>query len=262
VAWDRIWGSFCDLAMAGGPPHKGTFLEPGTRADIDAQFGRYDAVVEEIGRGIRMATGLRAYPAPEVGWVNVTCTADTMADWLLRAIVMENVAARRAGAVLSLPAAPHFRVEKEVKNVVTVIAKTAHYWLGHLPRAQQQEIGDLFMRMDAECPLLEPDGPGAAEAEPRTLQSALSERIARETGLRHGGRQYVDWLGVECPDVMTAVWMMRALVARNVLARREERSLFVPVAPVSDPDGARVAAAVAFVHRYAVARGVGQQPPR
>jgi hypothetical protein len=22
--------------MAGGPPHKGTFLEPGTRADIDA----------------------------------------------------------------------------------------------------------------------------------------------------------------------------------------------------------------------------------
>ncbi|QHN02942.1 hypothetical protein FTO74_05830 [Granulicella sp. WH15] len=23
VAWDRMWGSFCDLAMAGGPPHKG-----------------------------------------------------------------------------------------------------------------------------------------------------------------------------------------------------------------------------------------------
>src|SRR6185436_2201460 len=21
VAWDQIWGSFCDLAMAGGPPH-------------------------------------------------------------------------------------------------------------------------------------------------------------------------------------------------------------------------------------------------
>ena len=28
VAWDQIWGSFCDLAMAGGPPHKGTLLEP------------------------------------------------------------------------------------------------------------------------------------------------------------------------------------------------------------------------------------------
>ena len=22
VAWDEMWGSFCDLAMAGGPPHK------------------------------------------------------------------------------------------------------------------------------------------------------------------------------------------------------------------------------------------------
>ena len=32
VAWDRMWGSFCDLAMAGGPPHKGRLLEPGTEA--------------------------------------------------------------------------------------------------------------------------------------------------------------------------------------------------------------------------------------
>ena len=37
VAWDEIWGSFCDLAMAGGPPHKGTLLEPGSRAEIDAR---------------------------------------------------------------------------------------------------------------------------------------------------------------------------------------------------------------------------------
>jgi sirohydrochlorin cobaltochelatase len=33
VAWDQIWSSFCDLAMAGGPPHKGKLLEPG---DADA----------------------------------------------------------------------------------------------------------------------------------------------------------------------------------------------------------------------------------
>ncbi|HEY0875377.1 MAG TPA: hypothetical protein VGD94_18015, partial [Vicinamibacterales bacterium] len=24
IAWDQMWGSFCDLALAGGPPHKGT----------------------------------------------------------------------------------------------------------------------------------------------------------------------------------------------------------------------------------------------
>ena len=40
VAWDEMWGSFCDLAMAGGPPHKGMLLEPGTDVDIDAQYGR------------------------------------------------------------------------------------------------------------------------------------------------------------------------------------------------------------------------------
>ena len=29
VAWNEIWGSFCDLAMAGGPPHRGSLLEAG-----------------------------------------------------------------------------------------------------------------------------------------------------------------------------------------------------------------------------------------
>src|SRR4051812_24739333 len=36
VAWNEIWGSFCDLAMAGGPPHKGSLLEPASHAAIEA----------------------------------------------------------------------------------------------------------------------------------------------------------------------------------------------------------------------------------
>ena len=28
VAWEEMWGTFCDLAMTGGPPHKGSLLEP------------------------------------------------------------------------------------------------------------------------------------------------------------------------------------------------------------------------------------------
>src|SRR5215510_16254647 len=107
VAWDQIWGSFCDLAMAGGPPHKGKLLAPGTQAAIDADFDRYDEVAEEISRGIRLATGLRAYVSPNPGWVRVSCPGDAMADWLLRAVTTENVAARRQGAMLDLPAAPH-----------------------------------------------------------------------------------------------------------------------------------------------------------
>ena len=35
VAWHDTWGSFCDLAMAGGPPHKGKLLMAASRAAID-----------------------------------------------------------------------------------------------------------------------------------------------------------------------------------------------------------------------------------
>src|SRR3954467_12043209 len=54
VAWDEIWGSFCDLAMAGGPPHKGRLLQPGTLADTEAAPERYAEVVTEICRGVQM----------------------------------------------------------------------------------------------------------------------------------------------------------------------------------------------------------------
>jgi len=201
VAWDEIWGSFCDLAMAGGPPHKGTFLGPGTEDEIDADFDGYDAAAEEICRGISMVTGMRAYPSPTVGWVRVTCPGDAMAGWLMRAAIMENVAARREGAILELPAAPHFRLAKEIKNVVTVAAKTTHYWVGHMPAEQQQAIAQLFIEHERPLPLVQLDFARGAEA----------------------------WHGVDGGSVARAVWMMRALVAGNVLARREGTTVFVPV---------------------------------
>ena len=247
VAWDRIWGSFCDLAMAGGPPHKGALLEPGTQAKIDAQFGRYDEVVEEICRGVKMVTGLRAYPSPTPGWVSVTCRGDAMAGWLVRAIVMENVAARHAGAVLEVPAAPHFRIDKEIKNVITVIAKTCHYWAGHMPHDQQRAIGELFAAMALEAPLLEPERSGEAARPNADREAALAAAIEKRTGLRRSDRHYEGWLGLECLDVRSAVRMMRALVASNILARREGTTLFVPINASTDPDGCRVASAVAEV---------------
>jgi sirohydrochlorin cobaltochelatase len=254
VAWDQMWGSFCDLAMAGGPPHKGMLLEPGTEADIDADYGRYDEVVDEICRGIRMVTGLRSYMAPTPGWVCVTCLGDGMAAWLVRAIVMENVAARRRGAILELPAAPHFRLEKEIKNVITVIAKTCHYWLGHMPREQQQAVAELLVTMAGESPLVEPDLSGADHS--RELAERIAASILRETGLRRSNHQYAGWLGVECASVRMAVWMMRALVATNVLSRREGTVLFVPVNTATDPQGTIVARALQRVLRCASARGV------
>ena len=256
VAWDQMWGSFCDLAMAGGPPHKGMLLEPGTESEIDADYGRYDEVVEEICRGIRLVTGLRSYMSPTPGWVCVTCLGDGMAGWLLRAIVMENVAARCRGAVLELPAAPHFRLEKEIKNVVTVIAKTCHYWLGHIPREQQQAIAELFVTMAGESPLIEPQfsSPGAA-GNGIGPSDGLAGLILRDTGLRASEHHYDGWLGLECLTVRSAVWMMRALVATNVLSRREGTVLFVPLNTATDPRGTIVARAVQQIHRCASVRG-------
>ena len=256
VAWDQIWGSFCDLAMAGGPPHKGKLLEPGTQAAIDADFDRYDEVAEEICRGIRLATGLRAYVAPDPGWVAVTCHGDAMAGWLVRAIVMENVAARRRGAILEVPAAPHFRLEKEIKNVITVVAKTSHYWLGHIPVDQQRAIADLFNTMAGESPLVEPDFSNGVATKSRELAARIAAQIQRTTNLQESTQRYAGWIGIECPSVRVAVWMMRALVAANVLARREETSLFLPVNSTTDPRGTIVAGAVARVHQCAIARGV------
>jgi sirohydrochlorin cobaltochelatase len=175
-------------------------------------------------------TGLRAYVSLEPGWVSVSCPGDAMPQWLVRAITMENIAARRRGSVLDLPAAPSFRLETEIKNVVTVMAKTSHYWLGHIPPDQREAIGVLFAQMSRESPLVEPVYAGAD----------------RPPG----------WLAIQTPGVPVAVWMMRALVAGNVLSRREGSTLLVPLNPDVDPDGAVVSRAVDRVRRLAVVRGI------
>lgn len=137
-AWDKIWGSddpdspFCELALAGGPPHRGSLLEPALPAAVAAAPEAYARVVAELARAIGMVTGLRATPDAAPGWVGVECDSEDMAVWLLRAIVVENVCVRREGRVLLLPAGPDFRLEAELKNVVTALAKTHHYWKEHL----------------------------------------------------------------------------------------------------------------------------------
>lgn len=250
VAWDRIWRSFCDLALAGGPPHRGSLLRPATPSEETDV--RYRGVVEEICRGVRLVTGLRAYESPVRGWVQVDCHTEEMAGWLLRALTAENIAARAEGLALALPAGPDFRVDKEIKNVVTSIAKTCHYWLDHMPPAQHGAIADLFVTLSREAPLIEPAWT-SHRAEIDTLANAAADSIRRETGLPVEQRRAPDALGVACGSVRTAIWMMRALIVGNVLARREDRTVLVPLDAARDPDGTRVATAVIHVHRLAVA---------
>lgn len=258
VAWNQMWGSFCDLAMAGGPPHKGTLLEPASASDIDAQPRRYRAVVDEICRGITMVTDLSAERSPNPGWVRVECLGEGMAQWLLRAIVMENVSARADGEALDVPAGPHFRVEKEIKNVVTVMAKTCHYWMEHTSYGQRRAIAHLLEAVNRKTPLVEPP---ASSAGPRRdgqheAFTRMAEAIRLETGLGASNLRYAGWIGVECPSVRAAIWMMRTMVVSNVLSRREGTVLFVPIDPVHDPGGDRVVNILARTRRLALFKGV------
>lgn len=251
VAWDQMWGSFCDLAMAGGPPHKGKLLEPGTQADIEAEPEKYRKVTDEICRGIYTVTGLGAEASTHPGWIQVDCESSGMAAWLYRAIVMENVSARFEDTAIALPAGPHYRIEKEIKNVITSIAKTSHYWLDHMSTSQQQTIGNMFARMENESPIVHPAFGHAATG---ALRRSMGEAIEKATGLKASSRIYDGWLGIECPSVKGAIWIMRTLAAINVLARREETILFVPLNPVSDPTGEMVVRPVIRVHEFAAAR--------
>jgi sirohydrochlorin cobaltochelatase len=112
-------------------------------------------------------------------------------------------------------------------------------------------------------PFVEPDLSGAGElpagSEPHRddeLAATIAALIRRDTGLQASNHRYVGWLGVDCPSVRFAVWMMRALVASNVLSRREGTVLFVPGNRAADPDGTIVANTVGRVYRYASARGL------
>ena len=258
VAWQDIWVTFCDLAMAGGPPHKGSLLTAGSREEIDADPDRYGRVVEEICRGIVMVTELKAAASPVPGWVRVECGSTVTAGWLARAIVMENVSARCEGTSLDLPARPGYRLEKEIKNVITVMAKTCHYWLDHMSAAQQREIGDLFVTITSESPLIQPAVAGhdfRADTDP-SLRRKIADSIRESTGLMPSGVSCDGWLGVVCPTAKAAIWMMRAMMVSNVFARREESVLYVALDPVNDPGGDIVAKVTSRVHGFARVRGV------
>lgn len=132
AAWNEIWTDFCDLALAGGPPHRGTLLEPGNPKVIEENPEAYEKVLQELERGIRMVTGLEPIRPDFPGWIGMVCDSEEMALWLLRAIVVENVSVRREDNILYFPAGADFRLDKEIKNVITVVAKTNHYWQEHL----------------------------------------------------------------------------------------------------------------------------------
>lgn len=246
VAWGEIWTTFCHLALAGGPPHRGKLLGPVSAADVAAAPEAQQAVVAELERAIRLTVALPLAAAQRPGWVGIACDDGATAAWLQRAIVAENVIARRDGATLFVPAGPTFRIEKELKNVVVSLAKSCHYLLDHADQDQR------------------PRGDGPRLVEPATAEEIGTARevyeaaaarlvamIRERTPLDVLCDEYIGWLGLDCATEEAAVWLLRAVAVDDVLVRREESRLYVPISiDPSMPDAIeRTAAAVANAWR-------------
>ena len=129
IDWGNMWDSFCVLAQEGGPPHRGDLLAAPHKPDTTSEA--YQLAVTEIARGIWEVAELTAVPATP-GWLQILCQSETQARWLAEAIVDENVQARHEGSYLFVPVGDQFRLKKEIKNVITAVAKTSHYWQEHL----------------------------------------------------------------------------------------------------------------------------------
>jgi sirohydrochlorin cobaltochelatase len=190
-------------------------------------------VVEEIQRGISLVTRLSVLPAAG-SWIGVQCRSVGMAGWLVRAIVMENIQARHDAEILFLPAGPDFRLAREIKNVITAAAKTCHYWTDHMTAEQHESIDAMIANHRIDSELLEPALTGDVEADAdgyRKIVDEMTREITSRTGRVCFAHRYVGWIGIDCPSIRTAIWMMRALTVENILARREDMVLFLPVHP-------------------------------
>jgi len=139
--WGSMWTSYCELGLYGGAPHRGE--ADALTAEVDPQplNAEMEAVQETI-RGIYETTGLEAEPA-EAGWIAVTCNSTKMAAWLCATIIMENVEARCARERLLLPASPDFTLQDQIKSVITVVAKTNHYWQAHINGTYSPQIDSM-----------------------------------------------------------------------------------------------------------------------
>src|SRR5437773_983444 len=132
--WGSMWTTFCELALYGGPPQRGP--ESPLRAPTNPADSGHEMLVE-MQRGIWETTGLYA-ESIEPGWLAVTCESPTMAAWMCAAIILENVDARVEEERLVLPAGLDYQLKDEVKSIITVVAKTHHYWQAQVTGAAER----------------------------------------------------------------------------------------------------------------------------
>lgn len=129
VAWNKMWNTFCYLAVEGGPPHRGTKLIGRGKANDPSQKKYTDAVAEII-RAYKLLIPYKA-THHATGWITIKLHTANMARWFATIINEENVECKREGNIIFLPVNDDYVLEKEIKNVVTVVTKAYHYWRDH-----------------------------------------------------------------------------------------------------------------------------------
>ena len=134
---------FGELALSGGPPLRGSLLEPVSPKEALSDLDRYGDVLQELASGITTETGLFVVMSRTPGWIGVQCDSEEMAIWVLRGMIAENVIVRREGSVLYLPASPKYTLESEIKDVVTAYTKVFHYWNEHIAPLDEEHDHDV-----------------------------------------------------------------------------------------------------------------------
>lgn len=129
VEWDQMWDTFCVLSSEGGPPHRDEMLT--APLSVDPTTDEYQQVAEELIRGIRLVSGLEASLSTP-GWLAVRCDYAPQAHWISEQIEQENVQSYAKEEYFFVPIDSTYTISQEIKNVITVVAKTTHYWQDHI----------------------------------------------------------------------------------------------------------------------------------
>lgn len=130
VAWDKMWDSYCYLAKEGGPPHRDTVLK-GRKENNDFDSKNYKDAVIEILRAYKLLVPYKSYEKDSKGWIIVKLYSKNMAAWYADIINSENIECKQYGKEIHLPVNDDYSLEKEIKNLVTVLGKAYHYWKLH-----------------------------------------------------------------------------------------------------------------------------------
>lgn len=139
VAWDKMWDSYCDLAIEGGPPHRNEkLISKGSNNDLNSVG--YRKAVSEVLRAFSLIIPYK-HVSTDKGLVEIILPNSNVANWFCQIINSENVECNVEGNKIYLPVNDDFTLEKEIKNVVTVVGKAFHYWSRHRNWFEKALIG-------------------------------------------------------------------------------------------------------------------------